>query len=134
MADTPALHRAMFDAVVARDMDGLRRTLHPDYSYMGADGVEQKGADAAVEVAETYLTAFPDMVFEFPQQHSCGDHVSIIEFVVRGTHTGPLGDIPATGKSAVAHVCNVIEVRDGLIHREREYFDTMSLLQQLGVV
>ncbi len=29
--------------------------------------------------------------------------------------------------------CNVVEARDGKIHRERDYFDTLSLMQQLGL-
>ena len=133
MADALALHRKMFEVVMARDYDGLRALLHPDYVYMTSDGVEQKGADAAVAVPETYFAAFPDMTFEFPHEHAVSDSVSVIEFHVSGTHTGPLGDIPATGKRAEVHVCNVIEVRDGLIYREREYFDTLPMLQQLGI-
>jgi ketosteroid isomerase-like protein len=31
-------------------------------------------------------------------------------------------------------VCNVIETRDGRIVREREYYDRMAVLVQLGVV
>ena len=52
---------------------------------------------------------------------------------IRGTHTGLLMDIPATGKAVEVPGCNVIEVRDGLIYREADYFDTGTLMQQLGV-
>jgi ketosteroid isomerase-like protein len=31
-------------------------------------------------------------------------------------------------------VCDVIEVRDGKVYREREYYDQMTMMQQLGVV
>lgn len=52
---------------------------------------------------------------------------------MRGTHQGELDGIAATGRSIQLHGCNVIEVADGRIVREREYFDTMALMAQLGV-
>jgi ketosteroid isomerase-like protein len=30
-------------------------------------------------------------------------------------------------------VCNIVEFRDGKVYAEREYFDTLFLMQQLGV-
>jgi predicted ester cyclase len=59
--------------------------------------------------------------------------VAIMEFRVTGTHTGPLGDIPPTGRPVAGLVCNIVEVRDGLIWREHEFFDELSLLRQLGL-
>jgi ketosteroid isomerase-like protein len=55
-------------------------------------------------------------------------------FAARGTHTGPLGPIPATGKSAEVVVCDIVEIRDGKIYREREYYDQLTMMQQLGVM
>jgi predicted ester cyclase len=57
----------------------------------------------------------------------------VIEFTASGTQTGELSGIPPTGRSVSADVCNVVEVRDGKIYREREYYDVMGLMQQLGV-
>ncbi len=42
--------------------------------------------------------------------------------------------IAPTGKSIDVCVCNVMEIRDGKIHREREYFDALTMMTQLGVV
>ena len=133
MADTAALHRDMFQSVNDRDFKKLRDLYHAEYTYMGGDGAEQKGADAGVAVAETYTSAFPDVTLEIRNQYTSGDDVSIIEFTARGTHEGQLEDIPPTGKKVEIFVCNIIEARDGKILREREYFDQMSMLQQLGV-
>lgn len=51
-----------------------------------------------------------------------------------GTHLGELQGIAPTGRTVTARVCNVIEVKDGKIWREREYYDALSLMQQLGVI
>lgn len=132
---TPAsLHRQMFDTIQARDLDALRGLYHPDYVYTGGDGVELRGADAGCAVAETHTTAFPDLRFEVRHQWTVGEHVSILELTGHGTQDGPLEEIPPTGRSMQIIACNVIEVVDGLIHREREYWDGVSLLKQLGVM
>ena len=132
MADALGLHREMVDAVERRDFDTLRELYHADYEYWGNDGTAG-GIDEALAVAQMYTSAFPDLKFEVAHETSCGD-VSVVEFVARGTNTGDLGDIPATGNKAEVAVCNIIEVADGKIRREREYFDQLGMMQQLGVI
>lgn len=133
MTSVASVHRDMFAAVEQRDFPRLRALYHPDYTYTGGDGVEQKGADAGVAVAETYTAAFPDLTFETRHQYGEGA-VSILEVTARGTHQADLEGIPATGRSIEVVACNVIEVQDGLILREREYFDTFSIMRRLGVL
>jgi predicted ester cyclase len=134
LTDALTVQRAMLAAAVRGDMQALRETLHPDYAYTASDGVEQPGADAGVAVAELYTTAFPDVAFEEVRTWTPTPDVAIMEFRVTGTHTGPLGDIPPTGRRVTGLVCNIVETRDGLIWREHEFFDELSLLRQLGVV
>lgn len=134
MSSNLSVHRAMFQAVIDRDFATLRAIYHPDFTHTGGDGVEHKGAEAGVAVAQAYTAAFPDLTFEFRHELVVDEVTSVIEFTARGTHHGPLGDIPATGRAVELVVCNVAEVRDGQLYREREYFDTMSLLTQLGAV
>ena len=133
MPDAATIQREMFAAVEGRDFDRLRELVHPDYTYTGGDGVEQAGADAALAVAELYTTAFPDLRFEIRASHAPSPDVAILELVAHGTHAGPLNGVPPTGRVAEVVACNVIETRDGKILREREYFDTGSLMQQLGL-
>ena len=134
MTTAAELQRRTFELIQARQVSDLRDLYHPDYVYRGSDGIEQKGAEAGLAVAELYTTAFPDLAMEIVGQHAPSDDVAILEIVARGTHTGPLGDIPPTGKSVEVVVCNVVEAVDGKVHRERDYYDSLSMLQQLGVI
>lgn len=127
------VQRTMFAAVQRGDIEALRDLIHPEYTYTGSDGVEQPGADAGIAVAELYTTAFPDLTIEELHSWTPAEDVSIMELRFRGTHTGPLGEIPPTGRRAEGTLCNVVEVRDGRVRREREYFDELSLLRQLGL-
>jgi hypothetical protein len=62
-----------------------------------------------------------------------GDTV-VVEFIGRGTHKGDLMGIAPTGRSMNIPVCDVMELRDGKIYREREYMDMATLMVQLGVM
>jgi steroid delta-isomerase-like uncharacterized protein len=128
------IHRAMFDAIRNKDLAGLRDMYHDDYVYMAGDGIEQKGVDAGLAVAETYITAFPDLSPSIEHEYQPREDVSIVELRVTGTHQGELQGIPATNRRIDLAAANVIEVRDGKILREREYYDGAAMLQQLGVI
>jgi predicted ester cyclase len=123
----------MWDTIRNQDLEELRALYHPDYTHTGTDGQERKGADAGIAIAQTYTSAFPDMSFEFRHKYAYGDDVSIIELAFRGTHQGELEGISPTGRQVEGVACNVIEVRDGKIYRERDYFDNLAILSQLDV-
>ena len=74
-----------------------------------------KCAEAGCAVDEQFVTAFPDLRFEILEQVELGGTVSVLELVGRGTHTGPLGELEPTGLTAATRVCNVVDIRDGLI-------------------
>ena len=61
----------------------------------------------------------------------------MVEFTGHGTHTGTLatsmGQIPATGRSLTLKLCDVIEFKDGKVATQRTYFDTGSMMAQLGI-
>jgi steroid delta-isomerase-like uncharacterized protein len=133
MADVASIHREMFDVVQHRDLTRLRDLYHSEYTYRGPDG-EQGDTEAGVAVAEAYLSAFPDLAFTVEHQFTPDETTSVIELTARGTHQGELEGIAPTGRAIELVGCNVIEVVDGKIRREREYFDSMSLMVQLGVI
>ena len=133
MSDSTHIMRQYMDAVPRRDFDKIRQLFHPQYSYTTGDGQRQEGAEAGVAVAEMYTGAFPDLKLEIKRMHAAGENVVVTEFIVRATHQGELLGIAPTGRKVELPVCNVIEVRDGKIYAEREYFDSAHLMQQLGV-
>ena len=133
MADAAAIAIEMLDKVNTKDIDGFRDLLHPDYTYRGADGVEHQGVDVGVGVVVSFTTAFPDLNLALRHQYTEGD-VTIIEVTATGTHQAELEGIPATGKSVSVDVIDVVTVKDGKVLGEREYYDQLSMMQQLGVI
>jgi len=132
MSDPAGIAREYFDAWNRRDWAKFRSLMHPDYSYTGGDGQQQKGPEAGLAVAQMFAGALPDGKIDVQRIHVAGD-VAIVEFIGSGTHDGDLMGIAATGRHMSVPVCNVIEVRDGTIYAEREYMDMMHMMEQLGV-
>jgi steroid delta-isomerase-like uncharacterized protein len=115
-----------------RDWERYRSLLHPQYSYTGGDGQEQRGPEAGVAVGQMFASAFPDGRIDIKTLRNDGDFVTA-EFTGSGTHKGELMGIAPTNKKVSIPVCDIFELRDGKIYREREYFDMMHMMTQLGV-
>ncbi len=133
MSDPTTIARETFDAWNRRDWDTLRRMLHAGYSYTGGDGQRQDGPEAGLALYQMYAAAFPDGKIDIQHVHTVGD-VVVTEFIARGTHQGDLMGIAPTGRRMEMPVCSVMEMRDGKVHTEREYFDMAHMMQQLGVM
>jgi len=93
-----------------------------------------KGKKQILDSLKVWKTAFPQGTAEVTNQIAQGDHVTS-EVVYKATHTlvSPTGTIPATNKPIVLKTMLVSSFRDGLIQRERTYFDQADLMKQLGI-
>ena len=61
-----------------------------------------------------------------------------MEFLNRGTHTGPLrsslGTFPPSGRKMEIRYCSVMRVADNMVVEGRDYYDSASIVRQLGLV
>jgi steroid delta-isomerase-like uncharacterized protein len=132
MSTAATIHREIANLWNQRDWSGLRNVLHSGYSYTSGLGKEMTG-EAMLNIAKMFTNAFPDGKLEVKQVYTQGD-VAIAETVARGTHQGELLGVAATGKPVELLLCNVIELRDGKVYREREYMDMLTVMTEIGVV
>ena len=134
MADSMDIAREIIKAWNAHDPDGVARLVSNDYvSESDTLPAPLRGPEAVRQVVQMYLHAFPDLHFEIEQVFSSGNYVTL-RWHATGTHRGELMGIAPTNRPAETHGCTVEEVRDGKIVREWAYWDTGSLLRQLGVL
>ena len=91
------------------------------------------GLEAWKAVITGFLTAFPDMHFTIDER-VLSDGVAASRWHARGTHAGPFGPIPATGRPVAINGIILDHVVDGKVKERWEQFDQPVLLQQLGVV
>lgn len=97
-----------------------------------------RGRDQIRASEQALYDAFSDVRVELRSLLSSQDSCAL-EVVLRATNTGPLdiGDqqpVPATGRTVELPAVWWCEIRDdGLIATERDYFDTTTLMAQLGL-
>lgn len=100
-------------------------------------GATLPGAEGYKQYVMFFAEAFPGSQVELINIFATEDQV-VTEFTGRGTNTGPLhtptGDVPATGHSAELRHCIVLQIKNGKIVSFCAYYDTMTLLQQLGLM
>ena len=77
-------------------------------------------------------TAFPDQRNELIALHHADDAV-LVEAIIRGTHLGTLGGLPPTGRSYELPILAMFMFEGEELVCERVYFDTNTVLRQLGV-
>lgn len=134
MARASEIHNEIARAWNSRDFKQIRTLLHPEYTFTGSDGKELPGGpEGGLSVAQMFASAFPDGVLEVKRVYTQGD-TAIAEMIGRGTQRGEFLGVPATNRRAEVTICNVMELRDGKVYREREYMDMLSIMNQLGVV
>ena len=83
------------------------------------------------EFVAGFLRAFPDLRFTMEDQLVQGDLVAF-RWRAAGTHTGPLGPAPATGKRIAIDGLIIDHVVGGKVQERWEQFDQSLMLQQLG--
>ena len=83
------------------------------------------------ELMTGLLRAFPDLHITVEDQLVQGDRVAF-RWRATGTHTGPLGDAPPTGKAIELDGLILDRVADGKVCERWEQWDQSLMLQQLG--
>jgi steroid delta-isomerase-like uncharacterized protein len=91
------------------------------------------GPEGYKQLVTAYRTAYSDLQLSVEDLLAEGDKVAV-RWTARGTHTGPLGDIPATGKQVMMTGISVLSIAGGKVAEQYTNWDTLGMLQQIGVV
>ena len=81
----------------------------------------------------SFLTTFPDLHFTIDDLLAEDDKV-LWRFTSQATHTGPLMNIPPTGKHATVTGMVLFRVANDKIAEVWVNFDTLGMLQAIGVI
>jgi steroid delta-isomerase-like uncharacterized protein len=139
MALDPELRRKR-EEIVREHMDSENRhefdaTLdtfdHPRYELV-ATGEVHDGPEEVMQYFTDSRTAFPDQRNELVSLHHSDDAV-LVEAIIRGTHLGKLGGLPPTGRAYELPILAMFLFEGDKLECERVYFDSNTVLRQLGV-
>lgn len=126
-----AIVREHVEAENRQDIEATIATFdRPRYEV---NGEPSDGEGAVRDLLEGLLTAFPDFHAEDRKIHHADDAV-IVEARVTGTHAGPFAGIPPTGRRVDYPLAAIFEFEEDRLVCEVVYFDTVTILRQIGVL
>jgi steroid delta-isomerase-like uncharacterized protein len=92
-----------------------------------------KGRMGIKESIASFRRAFPDLHFTIEDQVAESEQV-VTHYRIEGTHLGPIMGIAATGKHGTITGIDIYRITDGQIEEAWSNWDTLHLLQQMGVI
>ena len=110
----------------------LRTFAHPRYELI-ATGEVYDGEEAVRGYYAASRATFPDQRNEVRAMHHADDAV-VVEFDLMGTHRGPLRGIPPSGREFTCRMIALFCFEGDRIVCERVYFDSATILGQLGII
>ena len=91
------------------------------------------GIDSARDYYANYLTGFSNITFTIKDVFGQGDKL-VKYWNFKGTHTGVFFGIPPTGKTVSLDGTTLVRMANGKIAEERDFFDNMEFMTQLGLM
>lgn len=105
-------------------------------TYIGYDPSQPepiRGPEGLKATIQQYIDAFSDARITVEDQFAEGDRVAT-RWTGRGTHSGEIAGIAATGKEVTVSGLTFSRLESGIVVEEWTNWDTLGMLVQLGAV
>jgi steroid delta-isomerase-like uncharacterized protein len=121
-------------ATNAADWESLAGVVAEDFTRHSAAtaGPPVTSREQFIELQESFLVGFPDQKVTIQQLVAEGDLVAALA-TYSGTHTGPMGDVPATGLPVESPFLALFRIEGDQIAELWVEWDNLSMLNQLGL-
>lgn len=129
---TAVVRRFVDDVLNQGRFDDLVDIIHPHYRYEGPDGSRLDGPSALAQLVGSFRAGFSDFHATITSELADGDRVAMT-MTLTGTHDGDFDGIPATGSPLRLPIAVFTRVEGGRIIEDLEFYDTGTMLAQLGV-
>src|SRR6476469_1129527 len=130
-----AIERRLLEEVWGKgNLDLTHEILAEDFVRHGPDieGGQINGREAFKGLVTAYRTGIPDLDVPIIEQFEIGDRV-ITSWRVTGTNTGPVLGQDPTGRTFEITGQHILRVADGRVVEEWVAYDSLGLVQQLGL-
>ena len=134
MADAREIVKRLIEGAYEGDYALIDEFVAP--AYVGHDPAQPEPASGPAgfkQNVEKYRTAFEDARITVDAQVAEGDMVAT-RWTGRGTHTGEIAGMPATGKQVTVSGITIARFEGGQIVEDWSNWDTLGMLIQLGAV
>jgi steroid delta-isomerase-like uncharacterized protein len=113
------------------DPDLVDRFVAED--YINHNDFVDDGREGNRQFWGAFFTGLPDVSVTMEDLIVSGDRV-VGRFIYRGTHTGDLLGIPATGRPVEMRSIDIWRVRDGMFAEHWDELNLMQVFQQVGAL
>ncbi|MFC1799648.1 ester cyclase [Candidatus Eisenbacteria bacterium] len=122
------------ESLNATDWDALDELLTEDFSRhsQATPGVQVTSREEFKQLQESFLVSMPDQRVTLEMLIAEADMVAAYA-TYSGTHTGPMGEFPPTGKSVESKFLCIFRIDDDRIAELWVEADNMAMLTQLGL-
>jgi len=129
-----AVVMAVVEATNNQDYDRLAELYAPDFvrHCQATPDAATTTRDGFISMLKEYESLFPDGHIRIDLLVAEGDLVGFWGSYL-GTNTGPMGDIPATGKAVDSEMGGVHRIENGQIAETWVTWDNMAMLAQMGL-
>lgn len=136
-AQNMAVVRATHAALARGDFEAFKSAIGPNYvrhcQAMPPGLQELSGTDEFFAFLEEFITAVPEYEDTISQMIAQGDKVAYVS-TMTGVQTGPLGDLPATGKRFTLVNIIIQRLENGKVVETWVSWDNVAFLTQLGLM
>lgn len=132
-ATNRALIRHAFDDGLNKCNMSVMMELYSDCIYHSPFGGELRGA-ALRQFFDSVFAAFPDAERRVEDQMTDDLNHVVTRWTATATHQGEFMGIAPTGKRVTITGINIVRIESGKIVEEWQQWDSLGLMQQLGVV
>jgi len=126
------VHQLFINGLDKHDMSVMRDLMHDSTYHMPLVG-ELKG-EALMQFFDSLFAAFPDLERNVDEQLTDGMQHVVTRWTMTGTHQGEFLGIAPTGKRICITGISIHSIFAGKIIQEWHQWDSLGLMQQLGVV
>ncbi len=131
--DNKELLRRFFNILNAHKLERLDEVCDTDFVYHSNAGEHHEGLDDFKTNMNQGFQGLPDMELSMEELAAEGDKVYCV-YRWTGTHKGDLLGIPPSNQKVDIMVNTVVTCRDGKITDMYDFYDAMTMLQQIGAV
>ena len=119
------------EMINAHDPDLVDRFVAED--YVNHNAFVADGREANRQFWTVFFAGLPDVRVTMEDLVVSGDRV-VGRFIYRGTHTGDLMGIPATGKPVEMRSIDIWRVQNGMFVEHWDELNLMQVFQQIGAL
>jgi len=132
--DNIKMYSQTWDNIINKgDLDLINNTNFTDSITLITSPENIVGIDDFKAYYANFVTGFSDVDFTIEDVFGQDDKI-VKHWRFKGTHTGDFFGMPATGKMVDVDGVTLVEMKDGKIAQEQDFFDNLVFMQQLGIV